>query len=188
MFWGGYKKPPWGFISRLPQGWLLYASTTSRHHPSRNFGGEKRVLPQQKWGDEIHKNQTETNVFFLGSLHLTRDWCKTWGILLSTRDVCKNFALRGFCTTNLYCFAEFLLKSIIHHTRKRLEEVSVSSSWRFGRFLWQEEYICVHLFVKLAVVRWLIGGLGKHQIKLDLIFTQTTFLFRRPKGFFARKS
>jgi len=62
VFWGGYKTP--NLESLAFQGWLLYASTTSRHHPSRNFGGENGFSPQQRWGDEIHKNQTETNVFF----------------------------------------------------------------------------------------------------------------------------
>ena len=104
--------------------------------------------------------------FFLGSLHLTRDLCKTWGILLSTRDVCKNFALRGFCITNLYCFAEFLLKSIIHHTRKRLEEVSGSSSQPGVKRRLNNDRRNIYVFIclsKLTVVHWLIGGLGNSE-------------------------
>lgn len=188
MCFGGVTKP---------QTWNLSPSKVDFCTHQRPRGTTRAVTLAVKTGFPPNKGEVmkftkiklRRMCFFLGSLHLTRDWRKTGGISFINTGMCvKTLPLRGFCTTNLYCFAEFLLKSIIHHTRKRLEEVSVSSSWRFGRFLWQEEYICVHLFVKLAVVRWLIGGLGKHQIKLDLIFTQTTFLFRRPKGFFARKS
>ena len=111
----------------------------------------------------------------------------------------KTLPWEVFVLPTFYCFAEFLLKSIIHHARKRLEEVSVSSSgpgvkrWLnndrrniymclaggfkhfFNLYLgkwsiltntfqmgWNHQ-LGVHLFVKLTVVHWLIGGLGNSE-------------------------